>query len=479
MVFSSAIFLLCFLPLTVIGYHLCARFFPSHRAKNLWLLGASLLFYSWGETFYILLLLITIVVNWGFGIAIARGTSRILLALAVAVNLALLAHFKYADFLVDNLNRLAGSELLSNPAVHLPLGVSFFIFQAISYVVDVYRQHAQAQRQLLTVALYIALFPQLVAGPIVRYASIAKQLGERHVNAQQLADGIRRFIVGLAKKVLIANVVGEYADSIFATDPTTLTMAAAWLGIICYSLQIYFDFSGYSDMAIGLGAMFGFSFPENFRHPYIARSIREFWRRWHISLSSWFRDYLYIPLGGSRHGNLRTSLNLFTVFILCGLWHGASWNFVLWGAFHGFFLSIERLLARSHQTTAPNSQVSMFRGACLHLYTLLVIMFGWVLFRTETIAQAQGFYAAMLGFNELSVNAGVLTQTANSKILIATLLGLVFSTPIIHYFRSRATLMDAGGVRALLIDPLLIGLLLLSIMMIAAGTYNPFIYFRF
>ncbi len=478
MVFSSAIFLLCFLPLTVIGYHLCGRYFSGHRAKNLWLLGASLLFYGWGETFYILLLLVTIVVNWGFGVAIARRPGRLLLGLAVSLNLALLAHFKYAGFLVDNLNRLGGGEWLSNPAVHLPLGVSFFIFQAISYIVDVYRQKAQAQRRLLNVALYIALFPQLVAGPIVRYASIASQLSQRHVDSRQLADGIRRFIVGLAKKVLIANVVGEYADTIFANDPATLSASAAWLGIVCYSLQIYFDFSGYSDMAIGLGAMFGFNFPENFRHPYIARSIRDFWRRWHISLSSWFRDYLYIPLGGSRHGHVRTSVNLLIVFLLCGLWHGASWNFVLWGAFHGFFLSVERWLNKSDDGDCAEPG-GLPRTICLHIYTLLVVMLGWVLFRTETLAEAGSYYAALLGLSDAASTSIMLAHSANPKVLIAVAVGVIFSTPIARIFNAGPRATAYGTVRGWVVDPALVCLLLLSISMIAAGTYNPFIYFRF
>jgi len=473
MVFSSALFLLCFLPVTVLGYHL----FRGLKARNLWLLGASLLFYSWGETFHILLLLFTIVVNWAFGLALAQRPSRWLLGLAVTANLALLVHFKYADFLVASLNQAIGVQLLALPEIHLPLGVSFFIFQAISYVVDVHRGQAEAQPRLAQVALYIALFPQLVAGPIVRYASVALQLNNRETDYRQIADGVRRFITGLAKKVLIANVLGQCADEIFALQSDSLSFSVAWLGVICYTLQIYFDFSGYSDMAIGLGQMFGFTFPENFRHPYIARSIREFWRRWHISLSSWFRDYLYIPLGGSHRGPFRTSLNLFAVFLLCGLWHGASWNFVLWGAFHGLFLSLERLLPEATLATGVAARVAS--KTIPHVYVLLVVMIGWVLFRADSLTQAGSFYHAMLGLNDAHGLASMLSQQLNPKILIALGLGILFSIPIGEALRPQLLHKRFGEPVKWVIDAGLICLLALSVVMIAAGTYNPFIYFRF
>jgi len=346
MLFSEPVFVFLFLPLLLLGYALTPR-----AAQNTLLLLASLLFYAWGEGFFVLVMLGSIAFNYLVGLLLEAGRGRrrlrpLALLLGVAGNLALLIVFKYAGFLVTNLNLLlAGLKLpaLPVPALHLPIGISFFTFQAMSYVIDVYRDRIPVQKHPLRIALYIALFPQLIAGPIVRYQHIARQLTRRVVTRPGLAEGIRRFILGLGKKMLLANVLAVPVDKIFAIPAHQLTTSVAWLGVVCYALQIYFDFSGYSDMAIGLGRMFGFRFLENFRYPYLARTITDFWRRWHISLSSWFRDYVYIPLGGNRRGPLRTYRNLVIVFLLCGLWHGASWTFVAWGLFHGLFLAIERL----------------------------------------------------------------------------------------------------------------------------------------
>lgn len=345
MVFSSTAFLFLFLPIVLV-LHFVLR---GVRFRNVLLLLASLLFYAWSEQGIVLLLIASIVLNYSFGLGIDRckdsAQARTLLIAAIAMNLAVLAYFKYTSFLIGNLNWLLAqfhwSEIKA-PKIHLPAGISFFTFHAISYIVDIYRRSASAQRNPIKLALYFDFFPQLIAGPIVRYHDIESQLDRRSITLDDVSIGIQRFVIGLAKKMLVANTLAQPADEIFAIAMPQLTPGVAWLGIVCYTLQIYFDFSGYSDMAIGLARVFGFRFLENFNYPYVARSIREFWRRWHISLSNWFRDYLYIPLGGNRCSPRRQYFNLLVVFSLCGLWHGASLNFLIWGLFHGAFLVLER-----------------------------------------------------------------------------------------------------------------------------------------
>jgi len=440
MVFSSSTFLFAFLPLALAGYALTR----TTRLRNLWLLLASLVFYAWGESFYVLILLVSIFCNWLVALALQKHRRMAVLAAGVTLNLALLGFYKYANFIVDTASALsawAGLPAVVAAPVHLPLGISFFTFQAISYLVDVYRQDAPAQRRLSDVALYISLFPQLIAGPIVRYASIEKQLAKRSFDLENFVAGARRFIIGLAKKVLIANVLGETADNIFGLESPAAT--TAWLGVACYTLQIYFDFSGYSDMAIGLGRMFGFRFDENFKYPYIATSIRDFWRRWHISLSSWFRDYVYIPLGGSRGGQARTAMNLIIVFVLCGLWHGASWSFVVWGLFHGIFLSLER-------------------------------------FTAETLGDAMNYLGAMIGLHSPEGFNSSAQSHLNARVLLSLAAGVILSTPIARSFGGS---LQASGIKHATLsigrDVVLVSLFLLGAMSIAAGTYNPFIYFRF
>ncbi|MCA8923022.1 MAG: MBOAT family protein, partial [Planctomycetes bacterium] len=382
MVFSSTFFLFFFLPALLVFYG-AAR---SLRLRNAVLLVASLAFYAWGELGYVFLLLGSIGANYGFGLwiagAVERGAARRALVVAVATNLGLLGVVKYTHMFVGwagvALGALGVAQVDPMPPLHLPLGISFFTFQALSYVIDVYRGVVPAQRSPWKLALYVSLFPQLIAGPIVRYADLAAELDARSVTTADVAAGARRFVVGLGKKVLIANALSVPADRIFALPAEQLGLEVAWLGIACYTLQIYFDFSGYSDMAIGLGRMFGFHFLENFDYPYVSRSIREFWRRWHISLSTWFRDYLYIPLGGNQGSATRTYVNLVLVFALCGLWHGASLTFVAWGLFHGVFLVGERLAAG--KVRAPR--------LLQHLYVLVAVMVGWVLFRAESFAHA-------------------------------------------------------------------------------------------
>lgn len=341
MVFSSAIFLLMFLPIVFV-----LNYFVKEEYSNVLLLLASLIFYSWGEPYLVLLMLVSIVVNWAVGRILDKADSnkkRITLVVGILWNLGILGYYKYAGLFVSILNEICNREILPVPEIALPIGISFFTFQAISYIVDVYRGDTEASPKLVKVALYISFFPQLIAGPIVKYRDINKQIDERNITWINVSYGFKRFIYGLAKKVLISNVLGLCVDNIYAYDITAIDGKTAWIGAFAYTFQIYYDFSGYSDMAIGLGKMFGFDILENFNYPYLSKSITEFWRRWHISLGSWFREYVYIPLGGKRMGKVRTYINLIIVFFLTGLWHGADFSFVLWGIYHGFFSIIERL----------------------------------------------------------------------------------------------------------------------------------------
>ncbi len=390
MLFSSPVFLYVFLPVLLGLYALAPP-----KCRNLVLLSASLLFYVWGEGGYVLLMIAIIAVNYGLGRRVemlaGRNRAKITVAVAVIVNLGLLIAFKYSNFLVDQLNILLafrGLRQIKLEPVHLPLGISFFTFHAISYVVDIHRHKTRGAKPL-DFALYMTLFPHSIAGPIVRYGDIAGQIAKRVITTAGFAEGIRRFIIGLAKKMLVANTVAVAADAIFALPGGELNFSLAWLGVVCYTLQIYFDFSGYSDMAIGLAKLFGIDFLENFNYPYSAGSITDFWRRWHISLSSWFRDYLYIPLGGNRCGRARNYFNLVIVFFLCGLWHGASWTFAAWGLFHGAFLVLERM--------KPGRVIESLWSPVKHLYTLLIVSIGWVLFRADSVAQATAFVKAMAG----------------------------------------------------------------------------------
>ena len=477
MVFASPIFLFLFLPLTLAAYFAAPRGW-----RNAVLLVASLAFYAWGEAPYLALVLGSVAFNFLIGGAIGRSTDLVArkrwLALAIAGNLLALAIFKYANFTVANVNALAPILAITPIAlasIPLPLGISFFTFHAISYVVDVYKGNAKAEHNLPRFALYILLFPQLIAGPIIRWRDIANQLPERPPRIADFAYGARRFVLGLGKKVLIANTLGAVADRIFALPASELTTSLAWLGLVCYTLQIYFDFSGYSDMAIGLMRMFGFRILENFNYPYISRSIREFWRRWHISLSNWFRDYLYIPLGGNQRGERRAYANLVIVFLLCGLWHGASWPFVLWGIWHGVFLVVER---------AGLDSILKRLGPLAHVYALLVVMGGWVLFRCETLTQAVGYYSALFGRATGDASRHPLAEYLDPFVALTLVIGIVFSTPIARWLgqaRDRFAMRPSGGASiALGLDITWLAVaFVLATAFLAAGTYNPFIYFRF
>ena len=483
MIFSSPIFLLLFLPVVLTVYALL----PGLRAKNLWLLLTSLVFYAWGEVIFIFLLLASTLLNYFFGLWVDRtedvGRRKLAAGIAVAANVGLLAFFKYADFAVASLNSLltfAGASPFPQPHILLPIGISFFTFHAISYVVDIYRRKWKAARDPKDVALYIFFFPQLIAGPILRWNAIAPQLAERRTSGDEFAEGIRRFAGGLAKKMLIANALALPADQIFALPANQLSPAVAWFGLICYTLQIYFDFSGYSDMAIGMGKMFGFKFLENFNFPYTAQSIRDFWRRWHISLSTWFRDYLYIPLGGNRVSGARNNLNLVTVFFLCGLWHGASWTFVIWGLYHGVFLVLER--------TRFGTWLDGFPRPGRHLYTMLVVMMGWVLFRADTLAAAQSYFQSLAGWHHASAPQP-LARYLTRQALWALVPGMLFCGPLWGWIKAACIRLGQsapanyrGAVQifgAVLEVVLVIGLLLISTIWLAGDTYNPFIYYRF
>lgn len=458
MVFSSAIFLFVFLPTVIV----LDRMLSSVRAKNWLLLIASLLFYSFGQPVYLLLLLVSVALNYGCGLLAAGRYRKAGAVIAVLGNIGLLGVFKYTDFIIGSLNGALGLSLPMSGIV-LPIGISFFTFQGLSYVIDVYRDRTLVARSFSTVLLYIAFFPQLIAGPIVKYHDIAREISERTVTAEQTALGIRRFICGLSKKLLLSNAMGQMADVVFALPAGEIGMFAAWMGAICYTLQIYFDFSGYSDMAIGMGQIFGFHFLENFDYPYTATTIKEFWRRWHISLSSWFRDYLYIPLGGNRKGNGRTWINRFLVFFATGLWHGASWTFVLWGLWHGLFSVLEDCGALP---------VKRLKGKLLgRIYTLLVVVLGFVLFRAETLPQAGAMFAAMFtGFGLSWQGTAAVCAGLTPLFLLTLVLALVLSAPVVKRLEGKCQTLSMIGALALLV---------LCMLNLSAGTFNPFIYFRF
>ncbi|HET6956317.1 MAG TPA: MBOAT family protein [Vicinamibacterales bacterium] len=488
MLFTEPTFLFLFLPLLLLLYFI--RGSREHAAYGNWLLlAASVIFYAKGGGAFTWLMLGSIAFNYWMAIAVDRahgtpaGARR--LAFAVTVNLVVLGIFKYANFFADNVNAVltaAHVRPVAVPHVLLPIGISFFTFHAISYVIDVSRRDATAQKSPVHAALYLLLFPQLIAGPIIRYRDIADQLARRVVSLDDFAYGVRRFVIGLGKKVLIANVVAGPADKIFGMPAAELSTAHAWLGIVCYTLQIYFDFSGYSDMAIGLGRMFGFRFPENFRWPYVATSVTNFWRRWHISLSTWFRDYLYIPLGGNRVSPARRYRNLVTVFFLCGLWHGASWNFVIWGLWHGSFLVIERVLFhREDRKAQPNSAVPsgvLAWPIWPHVYTLLIVMIGWVFFRADTLPGAIAFLRSLAGMNVAVPTPYTVAWYLTPELWIALGAGAIGSTPWVPALAARLSDNRSWSL-PLLNTAALLTLLLLSIMSMAARTYNPFIYFRF
>ena len=464
MVFSSLVFLSVFLPTVLLCYWLL----PSIAGKNILLLAASLFFYAYGEPVYVFLMLASSLFHYLCALWICADSKRnkMILAAVIAVNLGLLCVFKYAAFLTDLVNRMTGLGL-PVPQVALPAGISFFTFQAMSYVIDVYRSQVRPQRNFAYVLLYICLFPQLIAGPIVKYHDVEQELFSRRFDAEETARGIRRFIAGLGKKVLIANYMGEIADTLFAAPMEQVNRAGAWLGAASYMLQIYFDFSGYSDMAIGMGHMFGFHFRENFRYPYGASSIREFWRRWHISLSGWFREYLYIPLGGSRKGRARTCLNKFFVFACTGIWHGANVTFLFWGLFHGCLLMLEEYLPFFQQ------EKKGWKKAAGHLYVIVAVMTGFVFFRADHLGQGAHWILKMCTGLQYNPAAARLTASLLTPVhLAAFAAGILASVPAVRSIGQAEKLQK-------LLWPSSLALLLICMLNLAGGTYNPFIYFRF
>jgi alginate O-acetyltransferase complex protein AlgI len=477
MLFTSSVFLFGFLPVLLAVYYLIPR-----RFRNCVLLVASLFFYAWGQLSGLVLLPFSIGVNYLFGRRIEQAREQgnpaaWPLRLGVLFNLLLLGTAKYTFFALDNLNLVLGSLGISEIRIKpfgLLLGISFFTFHAISYLVDIYSRKATAQKDVVNYGLYIALFPQLIAGPIIRYRDIADQLTSRHVTVGDLTEGICIFIVGLAKKLMIANVLGMFADETFSGDARHLSASAAWLAVLCYTGQIYFDFSGYSDMARGLCRLFGFRIINNFNYPYVSQSVQEFWRRWHISLSNWFRDYLYIPLGGNQLGPRRTIVNLFVVFFLAGLWHGAHWNFVLWGLYQGVFLALERLSA---VRVALDSLGRFGR----HVYLLLVVQLGWVLFRAESLDQAGQFYRAMFGMGR-EVGTGI--HGLSPALIVVLCVAAVAATPAMHslhrHWQEQMQVGSAGrAAYELSMTAWFTALFGACMSFVAIGAYNPFIYFRF
>ncbi len=464
MVFSSMVFMCVFLPAVFVLHCIL----PGIRAKNALLLLASVLFYAYGEPVYIILLFISTLLNYfcACGIDRFQNHRKGILVLAVICNLGILIVFKYTDFILGMVNSVTGLHL-PLPQIRMPIGISFFTFQAMSYVIDVYRETTKAQKNYAKVLLYISFFPQLIAGPIVKYHDVAAEIDQRTVTLDGVALGIRRFSAGLCKKVLLANTLGLVADNLFGASAGSINGAGAWLGAISYMLQIYFDFSGYSDMAIGLGWMFGFHFKENFNYPYISGTIREFWRRWHMSLSGWFLEYLYIPLGGNRKGKFRTVVNKMIVFLCTGIWHGAAVNFLFWGVYHGFFLMLEEYIPWI------GKKGSAVKSFFQHVYALLVVCIGFIFFRAETMAQ--GCFWVRKMFTGFGWNAGAMSFALQqmTPVFLVTLAGaLIACCPVKKLISEKKWYGPVAYVCSLT------GLVI-CILSLASGTYNPFIYFRF
>ncbi len=457
------VFLWVFLPSVIVINYILGRI-PSGdeaatiRRKNYFLLLASLLFYAWGGVYYLFIMLSVIVITYIAGICLDKGGRPVLIT-AVSIELAILIFFKYGNMLAEMFKADNWTEIA------LPIGISFFTFQAMSYLFDVYRGTVRPAKNIFELALYISLFPQLIAGPIVRYKDIADSLENRTESLDLFLEGQKRFCYGLAKKVLIANTLGEIVDRIWDCDIGTIGIKAAWLGAFAYTLQIYYDFSGYSDMAIGIGKMFGFNFRENFDHPYVSTSIREFWRRWHRSLSGWFKEYVYIPLGGNRKGLARTCINLLIVFMLTGIWHGAGYTFMLWGLGYGLLLVAERLFLGKLLDKNPLKAVN-------YLYTMFIVIMGWVLFRAPDIGSAMQYYGQMFGAGTKKLDiVGILSVRS----ILALAAGIIFMLPV----RRAFALMTSGKKIATAANCIQYVLLILSILNLVSGTYNPFIYFRF
>ena len=475
MLFSSNIFIFFFLPFVLLVYYTILR--GSRDLRNLFLFLASLFFYAWGEPRFVLVMMGSIVLNWLIGLLIyktrqgdeskSKTKTKALLIIAIICNLSIIFVFKYLMFTLENIKFIFGIDSITIPVIKLPIGISFFTFQAMSYVIDVYRRDGRVQKNLINVGLYIAFFPQLIAGPIVRYNTIDKQINDRTESFDMFSDGVIRFIIGLSKKVIIANSMAVVADYAFGVE-TEMSVLLAWLGAIAYTFQIYFDFSGYSDMAIGLGKMFGFEFLENFNYPYISKSITEFWRRWHMSLGTWFRDYLYIPLGGNRVSKGRHVFNLFIVWLCTGIWHGANWTFVTWGLMYFVLLTFEKY--SSFDTSEDRGKYDIPK----HVYTMLLVILGWVVFRAESLGIAGAYIKAMAGAGVPLVNDGFLEYFRQIAVFIV--IAIIGSTPWPKNVAGRIVGNRAGSAVGFVYLAII---LLVAVSMIVKDTYNPFIYFNF
>ena len=479
LVFSNAVFLFAFLPIVLFGYYLLRG-----KVRNYWLLAVSLVFYGWNKPDFLWILIASILLNYASALLMQavqkKGTKILVLWLGIAGNILLLFYFKYFNFAVSILEKLLHRNF-SFAQVILPIGISFFTFQGLSYVVDVYRGEVAVQKNPFKLGMYIALFPQLVAGPIVRYQDVAKQIDNRSVTLDDFAAGIRRFIAGLFKKIIIADTLAVTADAIVAASYSASNLPVnAWIGIVSYSLQLFFDFAGYSDMAIGLGRMFGFHFLENFNFPYISKSITEFWRRWHISLSSFFRDYVYIPLGGNRK---HVYLNIAIVFLLTGIWHGASFSFILWGVWHGMFNLIERRIRR-HNPAKPQKEHSraaaVLISALQHMYTLLVVMIGWVFFRIPGLKNGLNYVLSLIGLHNNPSRCYLLPSYYLDRwTLCVLILGVLMATPLPKKLLQAAGKKLPAPATAVIRDLALLAALLLCVLQVASNTYSAFIYFQF
>jgi len=467
MLFSSMTFIFMFLPIVCGLYYLVRK---NVNLANMLLLLASILFYAWGEPRYVAIMLMTIIVNYigAIGVDKYKQYKRPILIATILADLGFLFYFKYFNFVMENVGNLFNADIPFLEVI-MPIGISFYTFQAMSYLIDVYRGDTPVQRDIYKLALYVCLFPQLVAGPIVKYHDVADQIDNRTITYERVVYGVRRFIIGLAKKMLLANTMGAVADSIFSQPVSDFGPGIAWLGAIAYSFQLFYDFSGYSDMAIGLGRIFGFKFLENFNYPYISKSITEFWRRWHISLSTWFREYLYIPLGGNRISKRRTYLNLFIVFLATGIWHGAAWTFIIWGIWHGIFIVIERLTG-IHKRIGT-WKLSLFQ----HIYTILAFVIGWVIFRADNIKYALQYIGNMFGMVKTNPIYKLPYYIDNVEIIVL-LVCFLCSVPL---FRNVLQVDIRHKIANISINVWLMVLFVLSWATIAASTYNPFIYFRF
>jgi alginate O-acetyltransferase complex protein AlgI len=472
MVFSSVVFLFIFLPIILLIYFIVPKRFRAIR--NSVLVIFSLIFYAYGEPKYISIMLLSILVNYIFGYTTEYTKyKKVSVLLAVIINVGILGYFKYTNFLIMNFNSIFNSDIAIQKIV-MPIGISFFTFQGLSYVLDIYKGAAKAQKNPLNVMLYISLFPELLSGPIVRYQTIESQISSRDENAEDFVSGIVRFMIGLAKKMLLANQVAIIADQIFALKASELTVPLAWLGAISYSLQIYFDFSGYSDMAIGLAKVFGFHFLENFNYPYISKSISEFWRRWHISLSTWFKEYIYIPLGGNRVSNMRYFRNIFVIWMLTGIWHGAAWSFVFWGLYFGCIIALEKFVL--------GDLLKKLWKPVQHLYALFFIIIGWVIFRSPTLSAGFNFIKVMLGFSGNWGTDQLLVYYLHDYIIIL-LVAIVAALPVKDYFIKKISAMHSERFKDFILYGLrnvyALILFIISFFYIIGSTFNPFIYFRF